>query len=109
MSTSDLKKKYGDDAFSAGLALQPTTFERRLDQRDRLDQHFTQLWLDFQVLGMSRRSVLEAALILLLPRRIRRRADRRGTGHHRGGRCRARYGVRWSGLKIPHHDASRRI
>jgi alkylhydroperoxidase/carboxymuconolactone decarboxylase family protein YurZ len=66
MSTSDLKKKYGDDAFAAGLALQPTTFERRLAQRDRLDQHFTQLWLDFQVRGMSRRSVLDTRTRLLV-------------------------------------------
>jgi len=66
MSTSDLRKKYGDDVFAAGLALQPTTFERRLAQRDRLDQHFTKLWLDFQILGMSRRSVLDARTRLLV-------------------------------------------
>jgi alkylhydroperoxidase/carboxymuconolactone decarboxylase family protein YurZ len=66
MSTSDLKKKYGEDVFAAGLALQPATFERRLAQRDRLDQHFTKLWLDFQILGMSRRSVLDTRTRLLV-------------------------------------------
>lgn len=60
MSASDLKAKYGDEAFAAGEALQPTTFERRLAQRDRLDQHFAKLWIDFQILGMSRRTVLDA-------------------------------------------------
>jgi alkylhydroperoxidase/carboxymuconolactone decarboxylase family protein YurZ len=66
MSTSDLRKKYGDDAFAAGLALQPTTFDRRLAQRDRLDQHFAKLWLDFQILGMSRRTVLDTRTRLLV-------------------------------------------
>jgi alkylhydroperoxidase/carboxymuconolactone decarboxylase family protein YurZ len=66
MDASDLKKKYGDGAFAAGHALQPATFERRLAQRDRLDQHFTKLWLDFQILGMSRRSVLDTRTRLLV-------------------------------------------
>jgi len=66
MSTSDLRKKYGDDVFAAGLALQPTTFERRLAQRDQLDQHFTKLWLDFQILGMSQRSALDTRTRLLV-------------------------------------------
>lgn len=66
MTTSDLQKKYGDEAFAAGLALQPTTFERRLAQRDRLDQHFTKLWLDFQIMGMSRRTVLDTRTRLLV-------------------------------------------
>jgi alkylhydroperoxidase/carboxymuconolactone decarboxylase family protein YurZ len=66
MSISDLEKKYGDDAFAAGHALQPTTFERRLAQRDRLDQHFAKLWLDFQILGMSRRRVLDTRTRLLV-------------------------------------------
>jgi len=66
MDTSDLKAKYGDEALAAGLALQPATFERRLAQRDRLDQHFAKLWLDFQILGMSRRTVLDTRTRLLV-------------------------------------------
>jgi alkylhydroperoxidase/carboxymuconolactone decarboxylase family protein YurZ len=66
MNTSDLRKKYGDTAFEAGKALQPTTFERRLAQRDRLDQHFAKLWLDFQIEGMSRRTVLDTRTRLLV-------------------------------------------
>lgn len=66
MSVSDLRKKYGDRAASAGRDLQPTTFARRLAQRDRLDQHFTRLWLDFQILGMSRRTVLDTRTRLLV-------------------------------------------
>ncbi len=66
MSGSDLHKKYGEEATEAGLALQPATFKRRLAQRDRLDQHFTKLWLDFAVNGMSRRSVLDARTRLLV-------------------------------------------
>jgi alkylhydroperoxidase/carboxymuconolactone decarboxylase family protein YurZ len=66
MVEPDLREKYGDTAFEAGLALQPTTFERRLAQRDRLDQHFARLWLDFAVAGMSRRTVLDARTRLLV-------------------------------------------
>jgi alkylhydroperoxidase/carboxymuconolactone decarboxylase family protein YurZ len=66
MGKTDLRKKYGDEAFEAGLALQPATFERRLAQRDRLDQHFTKLWLDFAVTGMNRRTVLDTRTRLLV-------------------------------------------
>lgn len=66
MADSNLRKKYGEAAFSAGLALQPTTFERRLAKRDRLDQQFTKLWLDFAVTGMSRRTVLDTRTRLLV-------------------------------------------
>jgi alkylhydroperoxidase/carboxymuconolactone decarboxylase family protein YurZ len=59
MTTSELRNKYGDDAFELGLALQPSTFERRLAQRDWLDPHFTRLWLDFQILGMGARTALD--------------------------------------------------
>jgi alkylhydroperoxidase/carboxymuconolactone decarboxylase family protein YurZ len=66
MPKTNLREKYGEDAFAAGLALQPATFERRLAQRDRLDPHFTKLWLDFAVAGMSRRSVLDTRTRLLV-------------------------------------------
>jgi len=66
MTASDLKKKYGADAFEAGRALQPKSFDRRIAQRDRLDQHFTRLWLDFAITGMSRRTVLDTRTRLLV-------------------------------------------
>jgi alkylhydroperoxidase/carboxymuconolactone decarboxylase family protein YurZ len=66
MSRSELSEKYGQDAIEAGLALQPKTFERRLAQRDRLDQHFAKLWVDFAITGMSRRRVLDTRTRLLV-------------------------------------------
>jgi alkylhydroperoxidase/carboxymuconolactone decarboxylase family protein YurZ len=59
MNTTELCLKYGDAAIEAGNALQPSTFARRLSQRDRLDQHYTKLWLDFQIVGMGQRTVLD--------------------------------------------------
>ena len=55
----DLRAKYGDAALEAGRRQQPKNFEKRLTERDSLDQHFTRLWLDFAVAGMGRRSVLD--------------------------------------------------
>jgi alkylhydroperoxidase/carboxymuconolactone decarboxylase family protein YurZ len=66
MGETDLRKKYGEAAYTAGLALQPTTFERRLAKRDRLEQHFTKLWLDFAITGMSQRKVLDTRTRLLV-------------------------------------------
>jgi alkylhydroperoxidase/carboxymuconolactone decarboxylase family protein YurZ len=63
---SDLRGKYGDAAFEAGLKLQPKSFERRVAQRDELDQNFTQLWLDFAIAGMGRRPALDARTRLLV-------------------------------------------
>lgn len=60
MSYKNLRAKYGDKAYEAGLRMQPKTFERRLAQRDSLDQHFTKLWLDFVVTGMNERPALDA-------------------------------------------------
>jgi alkylhydroperoxidase/carboxymuconolactone decarboxylase family protein YurZ len=66
MSRSELQEKYGNEAIEAGLALQPKSFERRLAQRDRLDQHFTKLWVDFAISGMSKRRVLDTRTRLLV-------------------------------------------
>jgi len=66
MSTSDLRVKYGAGAFEAGLKLQPGTFAQRVTQRDSLDQHFTKLWLDFVITGMSQRPVLDTRTRLLV-------------------------------------------
>lgn len=66
MPDSGLRAKYGAAAFDAGLKLQPQTFERRVAQRDSLDQHFTKLWLDFAITGMGGRSVLDTRTRLLV-------------------------------------------
>lgn len=66
MKKNDLRKKYGSGAFEAGKKLQPKSFERRVAQRDSLDQHFTKLWLDFAISGMSTRPALDARTRLLV-------------------------------------------
>jgi len=62
----DLRAKYGDLAYDSGLKQQSKAFERRLAERDALDQHFTKLWLDFAVTGMGRRQVLDTRTRLLV-------------------------------------------
>lgn len=66
MPDSDLRAKYGASAFEAGLQIQPQTFERRVTQRDSLDQNFTKLWLDFAITGLSRRPALDTRTRLLV-------------------------------------------
>ena len=66
MPDSDLRAKYGASAFDAGLKIQPQSFERRVAARDGLDQHFTKLWLDFAITGMSRRPALDTRTRLLV-------------------------------------------
>jgi alkylhydroperoxidase/carboxymuconolactone decarboxylase family protein YurZ len=63
---SDLQLKYGARAFEAGRAIQPNTFERRVEQRDSLDQHFTRLWLDFAIKGVAERPALDLRTRLLV-------------------------------------------
>ena len=64
--SEDLRAKYGADAFEAGMALQPRSFLRRVAQRDRIDQHFTKLWLDFAIRGLGRRPALDTRTRLLV-------------------------------------------
>ncbi len=66
MPKSDLRAKYGADAFVAGLKLQPSSFESRVAQRDCLDQHFTKLWLDFVITGLGCRPALDTRTRLLV-------------------------------------------
>ncbi len=66
MANSDLKSKYGADAFDAGRVMQPRTFERRVAQRDSLDQNFTRLWLDFAIKGIGARPALDTRTRLLV-------------------------------------------
>jgi alkylhydroperoxidase/carboxymuconolactone decarboxylase family protein YurZ len=63
---SDLPFKYGPRAFEAGRALQPETFERRVEMRDALDQHFTRAWLDFAINGILQRPALDTRTRLLV-------------------------------------------
>ncbi len=62
----DLRSKYGERAFEAGRSVQPETFERRVEQRDSLDQHFTKAWLDFAIAGLSQRPALDTRTRLLV-------------------------------------------
>jgi alkylhydroperoxidase/carboxymuconolactone decarboxylase family protein YurZ len=66
MPEPDLRSKYGADAFDAGKTIQPGTFERRLAQRDSLDPHFTKLWVDFALKGISTRPALDTRTRLLV-------------------------------------------
>lgn len=66
MPQTDLRSKYGVDALDAGLTIQPRTFERRLAQRDSLDQHFTKLWIDFAIKGITTRPALDTRTRLLV-------------------------------------------
>ena len=66
MTNPDLRSKYGDRAFEAGHTVQPETFDRRVEQRDSLDQHFTKAWLDFAITGISQRPQLDTRTRLLV-------------------------------------------
>ena len=61
-----LEEKYGKPAFDAGRAIQPKSFDRRVEQRDSLDQHFTKAWLDFAISGLSQRPALDTRTRLLV-------------------------------------------
>ncbi len=62
----DLRAKYGERAIEIGERLQPTRFQRRLELRNGLDQHFTRLWLDFGMAGLAQRKVLDERTRLLV-------------------------------------------
>lgn len=64
--SDDLRAKYGTDAVETGINIQGQAFEKRLAQRDALDQHFTQSWLDYQIKGLSRRPALDTRTRLLV-------------------------------------------
>jgi alkylhydroperoxidase/carboxymuconolactone decarboxylase family protein YurZ len=66
MPDEELRRKYGTEAYDAGLALQLRTFEQRVAQRDDIDQHYTRLWLDFAIKGLGRRPALDQRTRLLV-------------------------------------------
>jgi alkylhydroperoxidase/carboxymuconolactone decarboxylase family protein YurZ len=63
---SQLVSKYGAGAFETGRALQSDAFEKRVEQRDDLDQYFTKLWLDFAITGLAQRPALDNRTRLLV-------------------------------------------
>src|ERR687898_679592 len=63
---SELSSKYGAGALEIGRNLQSNSFDHRVEQRDDLDQHFTKLWLDFAITGISQRPALDARTRLLV-------------------------------------------
>ena len=66
MTDSSLQSKYGSRAFEMGRTMQPDSFERRVEQRDSLDQHFTRAWLDFAIAGIYARPALDQRTRLLV-------------------------------------------
>ena len=54
-----LLRKYGWQSLSPGLRLQPTHHVQSVERLDRVDQHFTKLWLDYIYSGMYTRGVLD--------------------------------------------------
>jgi len=63
---SDLPSKYGVRAFEVGRALQGESFDRRVEHRDDLDQHFTKAWLDFAITGISQGPALDTRTRMLV-------------------------------------------
>jgi alkylhydroperoxidase/carboxymuconolactone decarboxylase family protein YurZ len=66
MPNDKLIAKYGEDTFATGRRIQGDSFDRRVEQRDRLDQHFTKSWLDFAIKGIARRPALDLRTRLLV-------------------------------------------
>jgi len=66
MSKSDLRAKYGPNAFDVGRRIQGQNFDKRAAERDSLDQHFTRAWIDFAINGMSARKALDTRTRLLV-------------------------------------------
>ena len=65
MSQSDLRAKYGPNAFDVGRRIQGENFDKRVAQRDSLDQHFTRAWIDFAINGMITHSLAPIRLATL--------------------------------------------
>ncbi len=55
----ELMKRYGWQGIGSGLRLQPTHHPHTVERLDRLDRHFTQVWLDFVYAGMYTRGILD--------------------------------------------------
>lgn len=66
MPDNHLRSKYGIEAFNAGRAMQAESFDRRVEQRDSLDPHYTRLWIDFAIKGIGTRPALDLRTRLLV-------------------------------------------
>jgi alkylhydroperoxidase/carboxymuconolactone decarboxylase family protein YurZ len=61
-----LKQKYGAEAIENGLRLRPHDFIDEVEWRDRIDQHYTRVWLDFTYGGIFKRKALDERTRLLV-------------------------------------------
>jgi hypothetical protein len=50
-----LKEKYGAAPIENGLRLRPDDFLDEVEWRDRIDQHYTRIWLEFTYGGLFTR------------------------------------------------------
>ena len=66
MAQTSLRAKYGSDAFEVGRRIQGPNFDKRVAERDSLDQHFTRAWIDFVMKGMYKRKALDTRTRLLV-------------------------------------------
>ena len=66
MSDSPLQSKYSARAFEVGRSIQGDAFDKRVEQRDSLDQYFTRSWIDFAITGLSQRPALDTRTRLLV-------------------------------------------
>jgi 4-carboxymuconolactone decarboxylase len=61
-----LKKTYGEQAIDNGLRLRPEDFLDEVAWRDRIDQHYTRIWLNFTYGGLFLRNGLDDRTRLLV-------------------------------------------
>ena len=61
-----LKQKYGADVIENGLRLRPADFLDEVEWRDRIDQHYTRIWLNFTYGGLFTRKGLDDRTRLLV-------------------------------------------
>ena len=61
-----LKQKYGAQAIENGMRLRPDDFLEELEWRDRIDQHYTRIWLNFTYGGLFTRKALDDRTRLLV-------------------------------------------
>jgi alkylhydroperoxidase/carboxymuconolactone decarboxylase family protein YurZ len=62
----ELKQKYGAGPIENGLRLRPNDFLDEVDWRDRIDQHYTRIWLQFTYGGLFTRKGLDERTRLLV-------------------------------------------
>ena len=59
----ELKQKYGAAPIENGLRLRPDDFLDEVDWRDRIDQHYTRIWLEFTYGGLFTEGDLTSARV----------------------------------------------